>query len=808
MRKYPLIISFVFFKFIAISQHDLNVSGKVIDKVNKTELSYATVALFDHNKQLISGTTTDENGTFDLNAKTSDSIQIKIQYIGFNPFDTLIVADQKKLKVSFVFSLTPQFIKLSEVQINANKTSSTIHIDKQSFNVSKLPNTTSGTGLDVIKHLPSITINAEGQILMRGNAEFLVTFNGKFTNQAPADVLAMLAANTIENIEIISSPSASLDAEGKAGIINIVTKRNVNKAWGIVLNANISSIKPDRYGSDFTYYNNSSKFNSFITLNYRQYILGGYRKGALRTIFQDTVTYSPSFGERPTKDKTYGIRAGTSYLINKTAILNTGVYYGFKESDRTAELHYNQYADNQQPLNLYHDFNASLPEKLFYNQNVFVRTGKFLTSSTDFTKNFSNKNKLSLLAIYEYSIFGGPLTNQNTDENTGELLLKERSDENSPLNAWRLQADYSFFINEQYTLETGYKWNTVHHEGHFDFERLNLLSNFWEKDPAFNDDLDLTQTINAGYIQLNGKFKQIKYNVGLRAEYMNRQLSHLLGDETIKLSQLDLFPTFQALWNLKNAQLLKLAYSKRIDRPTTKALSPFKNHRHSEAIWIGDPHLLPEISHNVELTYAKTYNKSSLSLTAYYKYTSNLIFRTNESYNRITLLTFLTNAGNSNSNGLEFIIEKQLAKWLHVYFSGNAYYFNISDIKNASKNENNSINYNGNVKVSFLIIPKLKIQWDASYVSKTITAQGYDTKLFLSNIGMKYNFSDHLAFDLLFQNIFNSNIQTIYTRNDVFDSPIEYTKFDRIIQLSVSYLLNDKGKSSKNLKTEYGEKDF
>jgi outer membrane receptor protein involved in Fe transport len=757
---------------------------------------------------LISGTTTDESGAFDLTANTADSIQIRIQYIGFNPFDTIIRANQQNSKYSFVFSLTPQSFVLREVQVNADKTTSTVHIDKQSFNAAKLGNSTSGTGLDVIQHLPSVTVNSEGQILMRGNAEFLVTINGKFTNQSPADVLSMLPANTIENIEIISSPSASLDAEGKAGIINIVTKRNLNKGWGVVINGNLSNINPDRYGSDLTYYNSSLKFNSYITLNYRQYNIGGYRKGALRTIFQDTITYSPSFGERPTKDKTYGIRAGTGYSINKTATLNAGVYYGYKESDRTAELHYTQYADSQQPLNLYHDFGGSVPENLFYNQNVFVRTGKFFTSSTDFTKSFSNKNKLSLLAIYEYSILGGPLTNQNTDEINKDLLLKERSDENSPLNAWRLQADYSFFINELSSLETGYKWNTVHHEGHFDFERLNLNTSIWENDPEFNDDLDLTQTINAGYVQLNGKYKQIKYNVGLRAEYMYRQLSHLQGDETIKLTQLDLFPSFQVFWNLKKAQILKLAYSKRIDRPTTKALSPFKNHRHSEAIWIGDPHLLPEISHNIELSYAKTYNKSSLSLTAYYKYTSNVIFRTNESYNRITLLTLLTNAGNSNSTGIEMITEKELTKWLHLYLSANAYYFTIGDIKNSTVNSANSVNYNWNINMSIHLFPKLNVQWDATYVSKTITAQGNDTRLFLSNIGLKYSLNKNITFDLLFQNIFNTNIQTITTYTDKFYSPIEYTKYDRIVQLSFSMLLNEKGKSNKTLKTEYGEKDF
>ncbi len=806
--KKSIILPFLFLSFWGFTQNTLNIKGKVIEKGNNSELSYATVALFDTHEKLISGATTDEKGGFELSTKVVDTVHIKIQYVGFNPFDTLVVSNPDNLHFNFIFSLTPQSSQLSEITVKAERAATSIQMDKQSFAVAKLGNTVSGTGLDVLQRLPSVTINSEGKILMRGNAEFLVTINGKFTNQTAADVLAQLPANTIESIEILSSPSASLDAEGKAGIINIVTKKEIAAGWGIVYNANLSSINPQRYGSDFTFYHSNARFNSFITANYRQYNIGGYRKGEIRTLYRDTITYSPSGGERPTEEKIYGIRAGTNYTLNKTTSINGGIYYGYKQNDRTANLNYKQFANGQKPLNIYQNFDNSQLEQLFYNQNLFSRTGQFFTTNTDFTKIFSNKNKLSLTAIYEYSVLGGPLRNQNTDNISGKITLKERSDEVSPLNAWRLQADYAIFLSDKISLETGYQWRTVHHEGQFTFERLNIATNVWEKDPEFNDDLDLRQTVHAVYVQLNGQYKQVKYRAGLRGEQMFRNLTHTLGNSPTQLNQFDFFPSFQALWKLENRQELKLGYSKRIDRPTTKALSPFKNHRHSEAIWIGDPYLLPEISHNMELGYIKKYEKGSISLTTYHNRTSNLIFRTNDSYNRITLLTIATNAGNSTSTGLEFISDWQITKWCRFYLSGNGYYFNISDIKNAEVNSTNSINYNINGNISFKIRQKWQVQADATYLSKTVTAQGFDTELLLSNIGIKYALTKKLIANLVWQNIFNTNVQTITTKSPLFYSAVEYSKFDRIIQLSLSYRFNDSGKSSKSIKTEYGEKDF
>ncbi|MFN3939141.1 MAG: TonB-dependent receptor domain-containing protein, partial [Chitinophagales bacterium] len=634
------------------------------------------------------------------------------------------------------------------------------------------------------------------------------TVNGKFSNQSAADVLAMIPANMIERIEVISAPSAIFDAEGKAGIINIVTKSDQIAGWGFLINGNFSSINPARYGGDFSVYKNGKLFNAFLSGNFRQYNIDGERIGEIRTIFNDTVTFSPSSGERILEEKLYGIRAGATFAPSKHHVFSGAAYYGYRENIRIANLNYQEYTSQAIPLNLYTNFDTQSPDRIFLNENVFTRTGEFLTLNLDYAFTFSNASKLSIAGAYEHSVLGGPLTNQDTDTNTGEITLMERSDEVSPLDAWRLQADYKIAINTNWQLESGAQWRTVHHQGNFNFERLNLNTQIWEPDPEFIDTLDLTQDVFAGYLQIGGKFENFSFNAGLRAEQMDRNLTHVLDSVPAIVNEFDLFPSVQAFWKMQKEQSVKLSFAKRINRPTTKSLAPFQNHRHSEAIWIGDPYLLPEISYNIELGYEKKFNSIVFTVLTYYNLTENMIFRVNDIYSRVTLYTIATNAGNSKSAGTEISSDWQISPNIRLYLSGNMYKFYLYDLVNAEASNTESLNYNFYGNFSYRFLPKFKLEWNASYISRTVTAQGDDSPLFLSDISLEYSITNRFRANVKYQNVFNSNRQTIHTENNNFTSTTDYVKYDNILLLSVSYKLNNLSGANKNVKTEYGEKDF
>jgi outer membrane receptor protein involved in Fe transport len=794
--------------FSQVFSQNASIKGKVLDKNTLNPIEYATVTLLTIDSTIVKRIVTNKDGSFFLKWPNSNNAILEIQFIGYTKFDSLLIKNEveNNFKLPQIF-LTPQLSSLKEVTVVGKKNISTVQLNKQIINVKQFSNAANGTGLDIIKNLASVTVNTEGNILLRGSSDFQVLINGKYSTRSPAEILAQLPANAIENIEMITTPSAIYDAEGKSGIINIITKKNALQGWSIAGNGMFGGYNPLIWSSDVSIGYATPKWNSFLSADFRQYNIDGYRIGEVRTIRHDTVSWLPSDGIRPLKDKQYGIRVGTSYLPNKTSSITIAAYYGYKQNDRSANLHYKDFIKIGAPLDLNNE-NGAIINNTFYNQNLFVRTGEFFTINSDFTQVFVNKTKLSVSVVYEYSVLGGPLRNQNNDEFTSALTLKERSDERSPLNAWRLQTDYTIPLKNKNKIDIGYQLKYVHHQGNFSFDSLNISTGVWGKNLTFNDTLDLKQTIHAAYLQYSGQKKVFSYNMGLRAEYMNRDFTHALGTSPYKVEQLNIFPSIQGLWTLPNNQKLRIGYSKRIDRPTTRLMSPFKNHRHSEFIEVGDPTLLPEITNVLEISYTKNWQDINFTTTAYYNKVTDKIFRVNDVYDRITLLRTFTNAGNSTSIGMEFLADIKASSWIRFNVSGNLYNYKVTGIVKGIDVSQNSFNHNFNGNVSLDFTKKFKFQLDGNYISKTVTAQGEDGELFLANTGIRYLFSNSFSTGLLLQNIFNSNHQTIMNKGNDFYVSTNYIKYDMVFQLSISYRINDNGKKTKTLKTEYGEKDF
>lgn len=516
----------------------------------------------------------------------------------------------------------------------------------------------------------------------------------------------------------------------------------------------------------------------------------------------------PSEGIRNYKDDQFGIRSGVSYSPTKNDMFQVNWFMGEKQTDRTANLHYEEYVKTGSNIGLFHPSFGS-PYRRFFNQNLFIRKGNFQTVNADYTKNFSNKSKVTILGVYEYSVLGGPLNNLDEDEDSKQISLHEKSDERSPLTAWRWQIDYQKPLTENKKLELGYQFRSVHHGGDFVFENLNISAQKWELDPAFNDRMDLSQQIHASYANFSGAFSTWNYQVGLRAEYMDRMLTHRLGEAPFIYQKLNLFPSIQFRRSFKNAQSLRISYNRRIDRPTTKLMSPFKNHRHAETIELGDPDLRPELAEVFEIAFSKTFSKVEFSAIAYLNYTKDKVFRVNDVYSRTILWRTYTNAGTAISSGMEASAGMKITSWWSMYASGNLFRFYVKGNPNGVETVQQRVNFNANGNTTIDLSKNLRFQWDATYIGRTVTPQGADSDYFLSNLGVKYSFKGNKGnVGIQIQNIFNSNIQTIVTQASNFYSTTDYIKYDRLIILSAGIRFNDGGKKNKAVKTEYGEKEF
>jgi outer membrane receptor for ferrienterochelin and colicin len=219
--------------------------------------------------------------------------------------------------------------------------------------------------------------------------------------------------------------------------------------------------------------------------------------------------------------------------------------------------------------------------------------------------------------------------------------------------------------------------------------------------------------------------------------------------------------------------------------------------------------LLPEIADVFETGISKSYTNISFTATAYVNILKDKVFRVNEIYSRTILGRTYTNAGNSQSTGMEFTTEIKATKNWKIYLSGNLFQFDVQGKFNGIETTQNSFNYNFNGNTVIDISPRLRFAWDFNYLSRSVTTQGIDSELLLSNASLKYTlWQNKGSLTLQAQNIFNTNIQTIQTQTRDFYSSTDYRKWDRVFQLSLGFRINDRGQKVKSTKTDYGEKDF
>ena len=804
MKTYLFIASILFIS-IQVWGQDQMLKGIVQDGITEKILPYANVSLWKKDSTVFQGLLSDSLGQFSFKNIPSNISFVKVQALGYRSYNASFVGKNSFLTIK----LKPENTVLNEVFVKGERSVSDLQIDKQIFNTRQFQNSANGTGLDLIQRLPSVTVNTEGNVTLRGSSGFILLVDGKPSSRNPADVLAQIPSNLIESVEVLTTPSARYDADGKAGMINIITKKDsqIGTSWsGNMMNAGTN---PLRWGGDIMWTLAEKKWNIFAAADYRRFDIEGFRVGEIRTILKDSLTYMPSAGIRDYRDFQYSLRAGGSFYPKSTDVFNWSAYVGEKQTDRMANLNYQEYVQTGIPLSLFSN-SFKTPIKEFYNQNLFVRSGKFQTFTGDYSHIYANKSKLSLLALYEFSELGGPLNNSDTYKGTSQLLLWERSTETSPLTALRFQIDYSIPLSNNRKLEIGYHIRQIQHDGDFLFERLNLSNQQWKSDPNFSDQMKLSQKIHAPYVQLNGTKNIFSYALGLRTEYLSRTLTHNAEPNKIyALDQIYLFPSFQGQWKISDSYSFRTAYSRRIDRPTTKLMSPFKNHRHAETIENGDPNLLPEIADIVEIGISKSYENISFTATAYVNFLKDKVFRVNEIYSRTILGRTYTNAGNSQSTGMEFTTEIKATKKWKIYLSGNLYQFDVQGKFNGIETTQNSFNYNLNGNTVVDILPRLRFAWDINYLSKSVTTQGIDSELLLSNASLKYTlWQNKGSITFQAQNIFNTNVQTIQTQTKDFFSSTDYRKWDRVFQISLGFRINDRGQKVKSTKTDYGEKDF
>jgi ferric enterobactin receptor len=799
------------------------VSGLVSDAMNGEPMEFASVALYNSlDSSLVTGVITDTSGYFQINKLNRGNYYIRTQFLGYetNQSEEFALDARQNLNIGNI-SLEPSAQLVEEVTVTGARINAMNKLDRQSYQADQFESAKGGSAVDLLKNMPSVALNGLGELTVRGSSGFLVLINGKPVLADAQTALGQIPANMVNSVELITSPSAKYDPDGKAGIINITTKKGAGNGAGLQMNAGYglpgttdfgNDRVAKRYSLEILYNYRRNKWDVSVGGNYNRNDLAGYREGDANTENTDNnyMTRFPSTGERSFNRYNYAARAAVTYSADSNNIISLGIFSGKRYQERDANLFY---TNSTWTL----DTDAKISDHPYYNANKQIKQGTFTLGNLDYTHHFTNRSSLTASFLYEYDNLYGTTHNRNLTEPGGDTIQYVQNPYQKPINGYRFRLDYSVPLGDG-KLESGYQFRYDSQDGNFDY----LIT---PEDPG-QPDLDRFRgtalsinQINSLYTQFSGLRERIEYQVGLRYEYSKRTVDLSIDPNTHLLRLSNFFPSASLLYYFKPDLSVKAGFSRRIQRSTNNQLNPIPEREHSETLEIGDPDLLPEFVSLAEIGVTKKFEKiGSIFFTAYYRASKNPVQRVNSIYADSILNRVYTNVERGNAVGLESVADLHPVRWWALYLGFNLYnqmYRGELEILDAPpiKIDNSGWVYSINANTTFYITSSFSIQANVNYLSKRPTAQGEDSRYLIPNLAVKKSFFDNrLTASIQWQNIDlgmqQTNRQRITTSGDEFYTTTNYIYETDIIMLNLSYNINFNKGRTKLPSSEFGEKEF
>jgi outer membrane receptor protein involved in Fe transport len=686
MKTYLLFILLLGISSFSIAQNG-TITGRVLDGQSKEPLPFATVAAFQGD-QLINGATTGDNGRFELELPYG-SYRLLVQFLSYSNKqieDITLSADNTSRNLGDVLLSTDEET-LEAVEVEAQAMEMQLSLDKKVFNVSDNLVTKGGTATDILENIPSVAVDVEGNVSLRGSDNVRVLINGKPSGLTGASALRQLPADMIERVEIVTNPSARYEAQGMAGIINIILKKNQSN--GLNGSFDVTTGWPHNHGLAANLNVRRKDVNFFVNLGtrYRVNPGGGFNNVAFGESQTDELEsgtaysylYRNSTSDRERAGWSHNVRLGSDFFLTEKNVLTAAFLYNRGNGDNQAVLNYDFLTD---------EGNRSLSSIRTDNEDELDQN---LEWSLDYRRTYNEKNK-SLSALVQYR--------NNTDEESsaylenfflpsGELALTNRQRSTNQEENRELLMQFDFvdpFPNDKGQWEAGARssFRRIGNDYGVDlYDNGEFISL-----PLFTNDFLYEEEVHAAYAQGGLKMDRMSYQAGARLEYTG--ITTQIDDNVNSRDFLNLFPSVFANYKLTDQASVQASYSRRIRRPHFRQLNPFWTFSDIRSWRIGNPNVNPEFTDSYELSFLQNWEKSSLTSSLFYRKTTDGIeflssrLDPEEVFDDPQILQFFTggavtqaqpyNISNRNDYGLEVVLSSDLTNWWTVNGSANVYW--------------------------------------------------------------------------------------------------------------------------------------
>jgi len=719
------------------------ISGTIIDKTSGVPLEAATIQVFKANtEELVNGGSSDKEGKFSIIEIKDGIYTVKISYIGYGNAiakNVEISKDKKSVNLGTV-NLEQNVETTQEIEVVGETPVMTYEQGKKVYDVKKDLTAQTGTILDMLKNIPSVDVDNDGNVSLRGGGNVKILIDGKpsaLLSQG-TQVLQNLPANVVEKVEVINNPGAKYEAEGVSGIINIIMKAD-QKTQGYGWNGRVNGGTEDKYNISTGGMWKKDKITLNGNYSFWRYSLPGktdlyrdnYTNPTLRTINQ-------KFDWKYKGNSHFG-SFGMDFEINKLntiSLVANGFYY-----DRNINNRNNIY---------FYDANNILTNSQLY----FIKDGRDgynIEGTLTYTKKFEQKGR-DFTTFFNFS-----RRKENTEINyeifdISNFLSETQNEVDYIFNFLNFQADYVHPVSETGKIEAGLKSNYRLIDGNYTFRQF--VNGNWEPIPEKQDnDADYKDLISAAYLTYSGNFKDFSYQAGLRTEHTYLDFSIMKGTEKYNRDYIDIFPSASLSQKIGNENSIQATYSRRINRPNLFFLNPFVEQFDEYTKRSGNPYLNPEYINSFELGYTRYLPIGAVTLTGFFRNTNNTIqFLSSVDSNGISI-SRPENKGKANTYGLEFILQGGFAKWWTFYTS--ASYFNNNIFDNATYDLNYnawSVRFNTNASIPDFV----DVQLGYFFFGKQITSQGsIDPFQMMNLVVQKSFFEKKLTIGIRIQDLLN-----------------------------------------------------
>lgn len=804
------LLSLAFFFLFALStvaqERDIYITGVVLDQETSQPLEYATLVVQSvDNPDKVTGGITDMNGKFKV-ATPPGNYNLRIEYISYTSFVKNSQEISKSLDLGTI-RLSIDAAQLEEIVVVGERTSVEVRLDKKIYNIGKDLTNSGATISDALDNIPSVTVDVDGAVALRGNGNVRILINGRPSALAgfgSTDALQQLPADAIEKVEVITSPSARYDAEGTAGILNIVLKKEKTRGFNGTINTTVGF--PDAASLTTNLNLRKEKYNLFTTIGYSYRTPPG-NGFADNTFLNDESAFDRIIEERDINriNSGFNLNLGIEYFLTETSSLTASAFGRTNDGeDITSNIATGFVGADINRVTLRvedeQEEEKSAQFSLNYN-NDFNTEGHKLT--VDLQLSYNEEFKPTPIVENQTFPSAAPIANLNIED----LEFQ---------NEYLAQVDYVLPMGDA-QFEAGYRGNWEQSDTDFFLEEeLDLGSGVFVPNIGLINRFVFNQNVNSFYTQFGDKHGAFSYLAGLRLENTRlkgevvgadvESLQEAIGEDidiNFDKNYLGLFPTLNLIYELAENENLTLGYNRRINRPRGRFINPFPSFSSRTNIFQGNPDLDPAFANAFDLGYLKRWEKLTLTSSVYYQKETNSFERIQEETGQITsdgiviIRSIPINLASNERVGAELGLLYNPTKWLRLNGSFNFFEFN-------SEGEFNGVDFGAKntswfSRFSSKVSLPGSIDWqtNAFYRGPTNNAQTRNKGIFTLNLAFSKDIlKDRGTLALNASDLFNSRKRISITETPFFNSESEFQWRERQITLSFVYRINQKKKRS------------